>query len=133
MATRRAESAAVAMRDNVEALSSLNAGFASEWDGLRNVPLTTALEARSLGYLARDEVAIRLSLAADAPNPPSPGTLVAYEAGQALSERMMKELAGIAALFTAILGLAMKAAKPRADRAKRAFQREILVQEASRT
>ncbi|MBU0928783.1 MAG: hypothetical protein KKA67_13625 [Spirochaetes bacterium] len=121
------------MRDNVEALSSLNAGFASEWDGLRNVPLTTALEARSLGYLARDEVAIRLSLAADAPNPPSPGTLVAYEAGQALSERMMKELAGIAALFTAILGLAMKAAKPRADRAKRAFQREILVQEASRT
>jgi len=59
-ATRELERSAAAMRVNLAALEDLNDELGRRWNGLRSDPVTIALEGRSLGFLAADEVAIRL-------------------------------------------------------------------------
>jgi hypothetical protein len=113
------------MKQNAAELSSLNARYSSEWESLRTEAEATVLEARSLGYLADDEVVVRLSVAAPEFVPPSAGKRLSYEPVSVLSEGRVKELAAVAALLTVIAGMALRLAKPR--------QREILTQEASRT
>jgi len=130
VAIMEAQAAAERMQRNLTVLSSLNAGYAAEWEGLRTRPEATVLEARSLGYLADDEVAVRLALTQERSDPPSPGTRLSYEPAIMISEPRIKQLAGIAALVAVIVGLALRL-KPWHGLKHR--QREILAHAAART
>jgi len=118
-------SATERMRRNASELSSLNARYSAEWESLRTESEAAVLEARSLGYLADDEVAVRLSVGTPDFVPPTAGERLSYQPQSVLSERRIKEIAALAGLLTVVAGMAIRLAKPR--------QREILTQEASRT
>jgi len=125
VSTMKIASATEGMRRNASELSSLNARYSAEWESLRTESEATVLEARSLGYLADNEVAVRLSVSAPESVPPSAGKRLSYEPVTALPEGRIKGLAALAGLLTAVAGMALRSARPR--------QREILTQEASRT
>ena len=130
VATRKAFDAAKRMNGNIATLSSLNEAYSAEWDALSNVAESTALEARSLGYLAGDEVVIRLSVPAGSPEPASPGERLVYEPEPTIDESTMKKIAVAVALAVFALGTIMRFFP--ANGAPR-HHRDILVQEASRT
>jgi len=130
VAVMEAQAAAERMQRNLTVLSSLNADYSAEWEGLRTRPEATVLEARSLGYLADNEVAVRLAVTQDRAEPPSPGSRLSYEPDIIVSEPRIKQLAGIAALVAAIVGLTIRL-KPWNGQKRR--QREILAHVAART
>jgi hypothetical protein len=118
------------MRQNLEVLSSMNAAYTDELSGLQSRPEATALEARSLGYLSDDETAVRLSVIPEREAPPSPGTRLSYQSTSIMSDARIKEVAGLAMLVAMIAGLLIKYAAPRSPKYR---QRDILVQDASRS
>jgi hypothetical protein len=128
-ATRKAQEAVGHMGMNIVALQSLNTAFTVEWKAMADLPESTALEARSLGYLAVDEVAIRLSVPEAEPKPASPGDRLVYEPVAVIGEAAIKEMAGLAIMLSLAVGMVLRQWKP----AVTGHQREILVQEASRT
>ncbi len=128
IATRRANESAGRMDRNISVLQSINTTYTVEWEAMSDLPESTALEARSLGYLAVDEVAIRLSVPDAEPLPSSPGERLVYEPVTIIDEGSVKEIAAGVALLALVAGMALRLRKPAARR-----QREILVHEASRT
>ncbi len=134
--TKRAFDTAATMRRNIDDLARRNERYAAELEGLRNASEPTALEARSIGYLAADEVAVRLSLEPEPAVPAEAGRLLEYTGASALAEARIKDIAAMAGMVVLLAGLALRAARSaRSARSAqgRAGQREILVQEASRT
>lgn len=129
LALREAQSSERSMRNNLETLVALHDSFATEWEALQTVPEMTALEARSLGYIAADETVVRTSLPAAAPTPPSPGKRIAFEPGAGVAVSRIQELSAIAALATMVAALGARLLKARGSR----NQREILLHDASRT
>ena len=128
IATEKANESVGQMRRNVSVLQSINTAYTVEWEAMSDLPESSALEARSLGYLAIDEVAIRLSVPNAEPRPASPGERLVYEPVALIDEGSIKEIAAGVALLALVAGMALRLRKP-AER----HQREILVQEASRT
>ncbi|HPE89831.1 MAG TPA: septum formation initiator family protein [Spirochaetia bacterium] len=133
VATRRATETAAAMRGNIDELARRNERYAAELESLRVAPEATALEARSLGYLASDEVAVRLDLETEPTAPAEAGRLLEYEGASAIAEARIKDIAAAAGMAVLLAGLALKAAGSARTGRKRGGQRDILVQEASRT
>lgn len=127
LATRQAERSAQRMRDNLAALASRNAAFAREWKAFTEGWEEAALEARSLGYLGDDEVAIRLSVGQQESAPERPGEILFYEQVILLEDLRCKELSAVVAALWFLGGLMLKAFR------KKGSHRPILAQEASRT
>lgn len=129
LALRQAQATELSMRSNLKALEALHDSFATEWEALKTVPEMTALEARSLGYIAADETVVRTPFAAVPPSPPSPGQRIAFEPGSGVPVSRIQELSAIAALATMVAALGARLLKARGAR----NQREILLHDASRT
>lgn len=129
LALRQAQLTELSMRDNLRSLEALHESFATEWAALESVPEMTALEARSLGYIAGDEVVVRMPFAATPPSPPSPGNRISFEPHVPVSVSRIQELSAMAAMATMVVSLGVKLLSGRGAR----HQREILVHEASRT
>lgn len=129
VATMKTQVAADEMRQNLLNLETLNSAYAKEWEVLRNIPETTALEARSLGYLAENEVVIRLSIGAGSTVPPSPGSRISFEPQSIISEQSVKYLSCLFALISVILDVAYRLYSSPANKYR---QREIRAHAASR-
>jgi len=129
LALRQAQLTELSMRNNLKSLEALHESFATEWTALESVPEMTALEARSLGYIADNEVVVRMPFAATPPNPPSPGDRISFEPHVSVSVSRIQELSAMAAMATMIISLGARLMTARGTR----HQREILVHDASRT
>lgn len=106
VATRETQAASAEMRKNLVNLVSLNSMYAKEWEVLRTNPDSTALEARSLGYLAGNEIAIRLSVDTTTVAPPTAGFRISFEPDSILAEKNIKNYALLVSLFSVVLGFA---------------------------
>lgn len=129
LALRQAQATERSMRSNLETLEALHDSFATEWEALKTVPEMTALEARSLGYIATDETVVRTPFAVAPLSPPSPGERIAFEPGPGVPVSTIRELSAMAALATMAAALGARLLKARGAR----NQREILLHDASRT
>ena len=118
------------MQNNLDSLAMVHAGLAVQLESLQNQPEATAMEARSLGYLADDETAIRLPAAPDDSVPPSPGMRLSYQADTIMTDASIKEVSSLAMLATVILGMVLKTTSLRGSGGR---QRDILSHEASRS
>ncbi len=128
LAVSEAHSMALRMKENISALSSLNAGYGAEWQSISMLAESRALEARSLGYIAEGETIIRLLTSEKDPEPPKAGDRLSYEPSFKLSEIKIKQIALISSLAISILGMLFHILESRERR-----QRDTLVQDASRT
>lgn len=133
LVARRANEMAATMRANIDELSERNERYAAELESLRAAPESTALEGRSLGYLAADEVAIRLDLVSEPAAPAEAGRMLEYAPAPTLEEPRIKDIAALAGVAALLAGLTLRAARSARPARKGVGQREILVQEASRT
>ena len=128
---KRAASSADAMRENLGQLTEKNSKYAQELEHLHSLPESAALEARSLGYIADNEMVVRMPSATHALVPsPNPGRLVIYLKNPTLRDDSIKQLSifiTIMATVTALLLKFLLADKWRLD------QRASLTHEASRT
>lgn len=104
-ATRAAQAAARAMKANIELLEGTNRSLNARWGGLRSDPVSIALEGRSLGYLAADEVVIRLPIRAQT-EPLNPGRCVFYEVPPTWTEKQAR-IAGLLSGLIALSALAL--------------------------
>lgn len=117
------------MRLNIESLSAVNAKLADELEGLQRHPEKIALEARSLGYLADNETAVRLPVQAQIVMQ-SPGKRLYYQASPVLSDSAIKKLAGYAMLAVLVAGCCVRLGVRRGSGRS---QRDILDHRASRS
>ncbi len=92
-ATAYAQLSAGAMADNLASLEELNASYSLRWQALRADPDSIAIEGRSLGYIAQDEVALRLSIEPALSAPSGPGERIVYLPRDAMSDLDAKILA----------------------------------------
>lgn len=92
-ATAYAQLSAGAMAENLASLEELNASYSLRWQALRADPDSIAVEGRSLGYIAQDEVALRLSIKAALSAPSGPGERIVYLPRDAMSDLDAKILA----------------------------------------
>lgn len=91
LATQDALRQAEAMRIRVGELRTRYEQLEAEWRSLREDPERIAVEGRSLGYLAGDEVALRVRPGRPASaEPRGPGQMIAFEAPEALGDREAK-------------------------------------------
>lgn len=120
-ATQDALRQAEAMRSRVVELRTRYELLDAEWRSLREDPERIAVEGRDLGYLAGDEVALRVRPRRSASaEPRGPGELVAFEAPEALGDGEAKTYAlagGLIAAAAYALGAALGRAKAGAGRA----------------
>ena len=138
IALTQARDISAAMLSNIVTLEKLNAEYSSEWNALRSDASLTAIEGRSLGYIASNEVVVRVSLPGNGESPEFIGERVLYKPGFYLPDDRIR----VAALYTwlgvMIVGLARRLAGEKKTRGAQPHhilqaQREIRVQEASRT
>jgi hypothetical protein len=128
---RSAASSADAMRVNLDQLTGMNTMYALELDQLHSLPESTALEARSLGYIADNEMVVRMTAASPESVPsPNPGRLVIYSKDPALRDISIKRLSILMTVLASVAVLGMKFLL--ADK-WRTGHRASLTQEASRT
>lgn len=128
--TRNALASADWMRDNLENLSDKNSIFNHELDDLHTLPEPIALEARSLGYVAHNEIVVRMSSAQPIQVfSANPGQLVIYKKDPSLQD---VEIKGIAIAMTIITGLTILVLKLFASRKWRPDHRASLAHDASR-
>ncbi len=129
VATIKTQSASALLRNNLLNLEALNSRYAQEWDFLRTNPETTALEARSLGYLAENEVALRLSIGDVADPPPSAGSRISFESESLLTEKSIKHFALFLTIASAAAGFVFRL---NAGSSRKQNHREIRVHVATR-
>lgn len=137
-ATALAKEASSAMHRNLDFLEKLNADLALEWQALRNDSDITAIQGRSLGFIAKDEVVVRVALPSVKAGPPFIGERVVYTPGQFMPIDQIR----LATMYTWLLLLAIGLGRKLFQGRKREWNqgsrrstvhREIRVQDASRT
>lgn len=115
------------MQAHLEELKERNAAYSAEWAALNAYPESMALEARALGYLGDDEVAVRLASGTRYAAPRDAGARLLYEPEKTASDGQLKLAALALALAYAVAALVL-------GRVGRASPyRESRVQEAART
>ncbi len=130
LASKKALEVSLHMRQNLSELAAMNSLFTAEWEALKTSPEAIALEARSLGYLADDEIVVRLPDAIPPVAPPSAGRRLEYQSYAVLTESGAKAIAFIVALTTVILGLGRRLLRRREPSP---IHRDIRTHEALRT
>lgn len=120
LATQDALRQAEVMRAKVGELRSRYELLEAEWRSLREDPGRIAVEGRSLGFLAEDEVALRIRPRRSAlAEPRGPGEMVAFEAPRTLSDPEAKAYAltgGLIAAAAYALAAALRRVKAGAGR-----------------
>ena len=134
----QAEETAAAMKQNIIFLENLNGTYAGEWQALRSDPGLTAVQGRSLGFIASDEVVVRVALPAAKSDPAFIGERVLFVPGRSLPAGRIRLATLYSWLFLVLSGLVLKLFGDRKSREahlpfKGRAQREIRDQEASRT
>lgn len=129
LATQDALRQAEAMRSRVGELRTRYELLDAEWRSLRQDPERIAVEGRALGYLAGDEVALRVRPGRPAAaEPRGPGEMVAFEAPEALGDGEAKAYAlagGLIAAAAYALVAALRRAKAGAGRERSEPPREL--------
>lgn len=136
--TAQAEESAAAMHRNIDFLEKLNVEYALQWNALRNDASLTALQGRSLGFIANDEVVVRVALPAVATDPAFIGDRVLFVPGRSFPMSGIKLATLYVWLFLVLAGLFHRFFGPRSHRRGKdprriRFQREMRDQDASRT
>ncbi len=140
--TAQAKETAVSMHENIDFLEKLNAEYSIEWNALRSDPGLTAVQGRSLGFIAGDEVVVRIALPVKYEAPVFIGERVLYVPSSSLPELGIKAGAFYFWLFILLAGLVRKLLCERKQHVQfrkegspgvMHAQREMRVQEASRT
>jgi len=136
--TAKASETASAMLRNIDLLEKVNIEYSLEWNALRSDADLTAVQGRSLGFIANDEVAVRLTLPVRDEPPVFIGERVLYEPVHSLPEAGIRAASLYIWLFIVLASLARKLLshqKSQGMQVRRILrpQREIRVQEASRT
>ncbi|GAB1433498.1 hypothetical protein MASR2M29_21240 [Spirochaetota bacterium] len=108
LASIKASSASGKMIGNIQSLSELNEKYYQEYLAINNNPAAQALEARSLGYLADGEVALRINIKTPLISPEEPGSIIYYEAFSILTEKKIKILSALSAIPLFILGIFLR-------------------------
>jgi cell division protein FtsB len=111
---RRLEARNAAMESNLEDLGTIRQGLNAELDSLKSDPERAALEARSLGYLRKDETAIILGEKAENVRPINAGKILPYAEPMALGDLEIKEIS-----IGAILAIMAIFLRPRRSAASR--------------
>lgn len=111
VATKKTHAAVAVMHENLLNLASLNSTYTKEWEILRTNKESTALEARSLGYLAENEVVIRLSIGDEPSLPPSAGSRLTFESESLMGEKNIKVFSLLIASFYALIGFTVSLKK----------------------
>jgi len=118
------------MRNNLESLTVKNKIFSHELEELHKLPEPIALEARSLGYIANNEIVVRIASAQPVPVfTADPGTMVVYQKDSSLND---VEIKGIAMVMTCITGLAMLVLYIFTSGKRQPLQRATLAHDESR-
>lgn len=136
--TARAEESVAAMQKNMEFLEKLNKGYASEWNALRSDASLTAVQGRSLGFIASDEVVVRVALPAPTTSPAFIGERVLFVPGPSMTIAGIRLASLFVWLGTLLAGLGFKLLGGWKSLVQRClpgdrFQRKMRNQEASRT
>jgi cell division protein FtsB len=100
---RRLETRKAAMEANLAELGTIRQSLDSEMESLKSDPDRVALEARSLGYLRKDETAIILGEKTERIRPIITGKVLPYIEPAALNDLEIKEISFGA--FLAVLAL----------------------------
>lgn len=108
VAERALKSDISAMNENLRALEGMNRSFSAEWAALDDDPEAIALEARAIGYVAPDEVVVRLSLKPESPRP-SCGEIVRLAENPGMPDAGVKRLALILGCCAFAGGIALRA------------------------
>jgi cell division protein FtsB len=137
-ATAQAEHTAAAMLRNIDLLEKLNIEYSLEWNALRSDADLTAVQGRSLGFIADDEIVVRLAFPVTGESPVFIGERVLYEPADSMREPGIRAASLYIWLCTVLAGIARrlfgyrKQQDYRSDHILRS-QRAMRVQEASRT
>jgi len=136
--TAQASKTATAMLENIDNLEKLNSEYSLEWTALRSDANLTAVQGRSLGFIASDEVVVRLALPLMDEPPVFIGERVLYEPAFSLRELVIRVVSLYTWICFLLAGFARKMfsyRKRQGERPNRVLrpQREMRVQEASRT
>jgi len=137
-ATSQAEESAAAMHRNIDSLEKLNVEYAMEWNALRSDAGLTAVQGRSLGFIASDEVVVRVSLPVATVSPAFIGDRVLFMPGRSLPVASIRLATIFVWLLLLFSGLAIRlfwSWKYPEEQGRRRFRshREIRDQDASRT
>lgn len=89
---RRLEARNSAMESNLVELGTIRQGLNAELDSLKSDPERAALEARSLGYLRKDETALILGEKVENVPPINAGKVLPYAEPTTLSDLEIKEI-----------------------------------------
>ncbi|MDX9958901.1 MAG: septum formation initiator family protein [Spirochaetia bacterium] len=137
-ATAQARQAASAMLTNIDQLEKLNMEYSLEWNALRSDAELIAVQGRSLGFIANDEIVVRLVLPGTKESPVFTGDRVLYDPAKSLTEPGIRAASLYLWLCIVLAGLARRLFGHHRNQGYRTerilrSQREIRVQEASRT
>jgi len=137
-ATAQAKESAAAMHRNIDSLEKLNVEYAMEWNALRSDAGLTAVQGRSLGFIASDEVVVRIALPTANVSPAFIGERVLFTPVRSLPAVSIRLATIFVWLFLLFSGLAIKLfwswKYPEEQGLRRLrFHREIRDQDASRT
>jgi hypothetical protein len=137
-ATAQAKTSAAAMVENIAFLEKLNGEYALEWNALRNDAGLTAVQGRSLGFIATDEVVVRVALPAPKAEPASIGERVLFVPGRSIPAGTIRLAAMYVWLCVMLAGLGFRLfgtwkKSGMSAPGRNQPQRAIRVQEASRT
>lgn len=134
----QAKETAAAMGQNINFLENLNEDYAMEWKALRNDAGLTAVQGRSLGIIASDEVVVRLALPTAKTGPAFIGERVVFVPGRSLTSTRIRLATLYVWLFLVLAGLVHKLSSSGKSRGSQSFsgkrvQREMRDQLASRS
>jgi cell division protein FtsB len=104
------------MRQNITVLTNLNNALHDEWQILRTDPEAVVLAGRSLGYLAHDEIAVRLNLANGPRQSANTGEQILHTPGMSLSPPHAMTIATGLWLFAALTGAVLRLGRGRLPR-----------------
>lgn len=97
--TKTLEKNIFSMEKNIESLELQYFGLDTRWNALRKSPLAIAIDARNAGFLADDEILLRLDMNLEK-TPALPGVIIAPEIPSGLNPQK-------AALWSLILALGL--------------------------
>ncbi len=117
LAYRRLEARKTAMEANLGELGTIRESLNAEIDSLKSDPDRAALEARSLGYLRKDETAVILSARVESVPAIDSGKVLPYAEPAALGDSELKEIC--LGAFLAMMALLLGPRRSRSARERR--------------
>lgn len=109
------------MYQNLNSLALLNEKYSKDYQAVLENNNTQALEARSLGYIAEGEVALRINIKTPLIEPEEPGSIIYYQASSVMTDIQIKILTLLIALLVFAFCLFLKAVKYSHKRSSKSY------------